>query len=46
VVANAAKARENTDSLGTARFRSQPQIRRNATSVANRSSSMRVVGMS
>ena len=46
VSANSAKAREKTDSLGTSNFRSQPQIRRNTTSVSNRSSSMRVVGRS
>ena len=43
---NSAKAREKTDSLGTSLFRSQPQIRRSATSVTKRSSSTRVVGMS
>ena len=36
---NSAKAREKTDSLGTWLLRSQPQIRRNATSVVKRSSS-------
>ena len=39
-------ARQKTDSLGTSLFRSQPQMRRSATSVSKRSSSTRVVGMS